>query len=191
MKILRSVLIVLGILLAAFSIVYGSILPLIKSRAYISASRAVGSVKNLQEFEDNFARAFNLHSPVGGEEIAKFTADQTTRLIANPDNIEVVARELTRFIEPQLDKENVRHLMILGKVYSILWRRFAAEEDFMKAEEYYSRAREIGPSLPQPLYGLIELYSLRGDQVKVDEIGEVIIRYWPNDPRIQRVGEPG
>jgi len=56
--------------------------------------------------------------------------------------------------------------------------------DFKKAEDYFNRAYQIGSKLPPVLYSLIDLYARKGDVQKVKEIGQIILKYWPDDKNI-------
>ena len=86
-------------------------------------------------------------------------------------------------------KNNVRHLIILGQMYSVLWQKSGKEEDFKKAEEYYLKAMEIGPKLPPVIYGLLDLERASGNNEKIKEISKIIFQYWPEDERVRQTIE--
>lgn len=176
-----------GILLAILSVVYGSILPFMKARAYIRAVSSLGTIKSVQDMKATFDPAFELRSPVGGEELAKFTSNNLFGIVVNPSQGEAVARSVLDYIEPKMHQNNVRHLTIVGRMYFSLWMNYHKPEDLNKAEDYYLRAHDIGPRLPQPLYALFEIYHEKGDAVRMSQIGNTILSLWPEEKRIKRV----
>jgi hypothetical protein len=96
---------------------------------------------------------------------------------------EVAARELARYIEEPLLaghlQNDVRHQIIVAQLHVILWHNFKDESDFQASERAFLKARELGPTLPQPLEGLHALYLLHGDNDKAMTIREHLISLWP------------
>ena len=103
-------------------------------------------------------RMFNFPSPVGDEEVAKFTGNTLFPVITNPQQGEQVSLSVLRYLEPHMQKNNVRHLTLIGRMYISLWQNYHKLEYLDKAEEYYLMSYEIGPKLPQALYSLFEIY---------------------------------
>ncbi len=167
------------LILAMLSIIFGSLLPLVKSQRFVSASRSAFSARTLRDFKANFDQALKFYSPIGDEEIAKFLGGNILSAISQKEQSDAVSRELVSYIEPYMFKNNVRHLMTLGQMYFILWQKSGREEDFLKAENYFRQALAIGPKLPPVLYPLFNLYQVKRDTQKTKEIGEVILKYWP------------
>jgi len=188
--VLKYLIVILGIIGAILAIVYGSYLPLTKSKMYIAALRDVRHIKTVQEFEDLFNKVFDFYSPVGDEEVPKFLGTDILNLIANGQQGEQTSRALVKFIEPHLWKDNVRHLLLLGQMFASLWQNFGRQEqDFNKAESYLREAYKIGPKLPPVLYTLFDLYRANGDKNKVQEIGNQILKYWPDDEKVKNIVE--
>jgi tetratricopeptide (TPR) repeat protein len=178
---------IIGIILAILSIYFGSYLPLVKSRRFITALGSASSVKTINDFQKNFDNAFKFYSPVGDEEMAKFLSSDILRAISQKEQSEAASRALVNYIEPYMFKNNVRHLIVLGQMYFVLWQKSGKEEDFKKAEEYYLKALAIGSKLPPVLYGLFDLERAAGNNEKAKEIGEKILKYWPEDERVRRL----
>ncbi len=175
------------IILAILSIVFGSYLPLVKSRRFIAALSSVASVKTVQEFMVNFDKSFKFYSPIGDEEITKFLVNDVLQLISQPTQSEAVDRALVNYIEPYLFKNDLRHLMATGEMHRILWEKYGREEDFTKAEDYFNQAYKIGPNVPPVLYSMINLYLAKRDILKVKEIGGIVLQYWPDDENIRNL----
>ena len=175
----------LGILLGGFIFIYGAVLPLLKSQAYIDAARGVASVHTIQDFENNFNNVFNFYSPVGGEESSKFLLSNILGVISNqPDQQENVTRELINYIEPKIYPDT-RQYIAMANLYTIALTRFKQESDYNSAIDYYKKARINGPKLPPVLYGLFALYQATDDRANMKEVGDTILKYWPDDIRIE------
>src|SRR3989338_5444719 len=108
---------VFGILLAVFFIIYGSILPFKKSRLYIRSSSELGRVTSVEQMKVVLDRMFNFPSPVGDEEVDKFTGNTLFPVITNPQQAEQVSLSVLRYLEPHMQKNNVRHLTLIGRMY--------------------------------------------------------------------------
>ena len=171
------------IILAALSIVFGSYLPLIKSQKYISALRAGSQVKSVEQFKANFDSPIKFYSPIGDEEIVKFLTNDILQIIFQQKQSEQVSRILVEYTEPYFFQNNVRHKIVGAEYYLVLWQKSGREEDYQKAESYFKKAYEIGPKLPPVLYGMLNLYQMKGDVQKAQEIKEIILKYWPDDQR--------
>lgn len=184
---IKQFLIIAVIILAILSIIFGSYLPLAKSRRFITGLRSISSIKTIDQFKTNFDRAFKFYSPVGDEEITKFLSGDILQIISQKNQSEAVSRALVDYIEPYLFQDNVRHLLVAGQMYEVLWQKYGKEEDFQKSENYFQKAFTIGPKLPPVLYGMLDLYRLRGDTENIKKIGEIILKYWPDDERIKEI----
>ena len=182
----KQPIIVILIALALFSAYFGAYLPFARGRMYIAALGAAQSTRTLDEFKKIFDRPLNFYSPIGDEEIAKFLGmDILNALVqARPEELN---RALVEYIEPYMAKDNARHLIILGQMYSILWKEYGHEKDYLKSEKYQRKILEIGSNLPPALYGLLEIYQMSGDDVKLKEIASEIVKYWPQDEGVQKV----
>lgn len=189
MSLLNKIIISALIILALLSIYFGSYLPFVKAKSYIDASRSLPNVKSVQEFMEIFDKPLNFYSPVGQEEIVKFLSNTTFDILANGKQSEEVARVLVNYVEPYLLQNNIRHLLAGGNFYFALWIYGQKEDDFKKAEEYYQKTLAIGPTVPLPLYRLLDLYRSAGNQEKIKEIGEIILQYWPQDENVQKIIE--
>lgn len=185
---LKNLIIVLLIVLAFLSLYFGAYLPFTKSQRYIVALRALPSLKSVGEFEKNFDNAVGYYSPIGDEEVMKFLSNDISNIITDQKQTEVVSRALVEYIEPHMFKNDVRHLITLGRAYFVLWQKYDRKDaDYNRAEEYYLMAYAIGPKLPPVLYSLFDLYKLKGDNEKLKNIVSEILRYWPDDESVKNV----
>lgn len=180
----RLAVVSLCILFVGFLFIFGSVLPVLKSQAYIDAANNVSNVRTIDDFKKNFDNVFNLYSPIGGEEAAKYLSSNIVAVISGQKDMpESVSRELINYVEPKM-YQDTRHYITLANLYTITLTRFKRQSDYAAAIDYYKKAREQGPKLPPVLYGLLSLYSATGDTANVREVGETILKYWPNDTRV-------
>ena len=103
-------------------------------------------------------------------------------IIAKKAQSEEVLREMITFLEGYSDKEDVLHLLNLGRIYHFMWIEHGRRQEyFNKAEGYYEETLKRGPKLPPALYGILDLYRV-GENVKQTEIyANKILELWPED----------
>lgn len=170
--------VVLGVLLGFTGIYFSAFLPYGKATRFINAERATASIQTIEQFEGVFRVPLDFPSPVGDEEVVKYLSNDIIGLVHQIKD-EETARRLVAFIEPRLWKDDVRHLLAAGQLRYSLWQNFGKESDFRATEEYFLKVREIAPKLPQPLYGLLEIYKIKGDTVKREAQIKEILTLWP------------
>ncbi len=178
---LRTFFGVILILLSAASLIFGVYAPVSRARAYIGALQTMSSVNSIEGFKAHFNPAIKHWSPVGGEEVVKFLGNDILNIIAGGNQDEQGARALVTYIEPYIFKDNVRHLILGGNLYKVLWEKYGKrEDDYRRAEGYYAAAFRIGPGLPPVLYSLLDLALKGGEAEKAQAVGAEILRLWPD-----------
>lgn len=172
------------IVLASFFLIWGAVLPWNMAGSYINALRSTRQDKiSLDEFISLFSGVLNYPSPVGREEVVKFLSGDLKGMIASQE--EPVARALAGFIDSYLFKNDVRHILTRAEIDYTLWKRFKKQEDFVRTAEAYQEAGKIGIFLPQPLYGLYNLFLEGGQKDLASRVGKEILRLWPTETRIK------
>jgi hypothetical protein len=169
-----------GILLALTACYYGSLLPYGKARAFIQAERNSGKIGSFQQFTENFDPALKFNSPVGGEEVPKFLSNDVINVLPSLEESPEVAKALVAYIEPYMLKDDVRHLMVLGQMHYALLRFTGDEAEFKATEEAFKKAHELGLNLPQPMYGLLALYTNTNQKEKAAAQRAEILKLWPD-----------
>jgi tetratricopeptide (TPR) repeat protein len=167
------------IVISILSIFLGAIQPLARAQNFIDATRAPATT--VMELENNFRGALDYPSYVGDEESAKFLGGNIRGYIGNKQIPEPVSRELLNFIEPYLEKDNIRHLMMAGQMYLNMWTTYKGQSDYDKAVKYYVEARQFGPKVYPVLFGLLAIYDANGKTAEAKEVGNSILAIWPTD----------
>lgn len=170
---------VVFMVIAVVLIFLGAIQPLARAQSFIKATREPATT--VAELENNFRRVLDHSSYVGDEESAKFLGSNIRNYVGNKEVPEPVSRELLNFIEPYLEKDNIRHLMMVGQMYLNMRSAYGNQADYDMAVKYYVQARELGPKVYPVLFGLFAIYDAGGETAKAKEVGETILGIWPND----------
>jgi len=185
--IIKQIVIMIVMFFALLALYFGSYLPFVKAQKYIFFAGSMGNVKTLEQFKISVSDLFGFYSPVGQEEAVRFASQNILNLMSAPNQPEAVVRDLAGIIETNSLKNNVRHLLNISSAYSILWNRYKKPEDFLKMEDYIQKTLAIGPDLPPALYPAFDLYRVEGNQAKLREVGETILKNWPNDEMVRAV----
>jgi tetratricopeptide (TPR) repeat protein len=184
-ELVKNFIVIVLIVFSLLGIIFGAYIPFKKAQLYISAAYQMNSIRTTKQFEEVFDKVFNYNSPIGDYEVARFLGDNLLNLIAAPENPENVSRFLLEYLEPKMKTDDTRHLLLLAQMYYFLWQKSGKESDFLKSEEYYQKALNYGPKLPQLLYGLFDLYKAKGDKEKLKQVAETILKYWPEDEKVK------
>lgn len=180
--------IIILLVLVLLSIYFGSYLPVAKSRRYINFLQTVPNTPlSLEGLKKELDKVLKFYSPIGQEEVARYIGNDILNVVASGNQPEVVDRELSQYIEPYFSKNDIRHLIIAGELHRALWMEYGEEEDYKKSEEIYLRAIEIAPKFPLILNNIFDLYARKGDKEKQKQIGEIILKYWPEDKRAKNL----
>lgn len=186
MESIKKTIITVLIIATAASIYFGSYLSLVKSQRYIKAIGELQSVKTLDDYKKALDRVLDFWAPVSEIEIVKFAGGDMANIVAQEGQPEDAALGLIVYIEGHSQNE-VLQMINLAYAYQSLWRRYGKDEYFKKTEGYFKKIREIGPDLPQGLYGLFDLYRATGQKERVREFGGLILKNWPDDKNVQTV----
>jgi tetratricopeptide (TPR) repeat protein len=175
------------IVLCLLAIYFGSYLPYNKARRYIAAVGLLGGARRitLPEFQSELGAVFAYYSPVGQQEVARFSGNTVLDLMNRARFPEEVSRSLVDFLTPLMTGNDVRELLAVAYLYEYEWRTYHREGDFRKAEAYYQRIHAIAPRMPHGLYSLLGMYEAQGDEGKAREMTLAILGLWPKDERMR------
>jgi tetratricopeptide (TPR) repeat protein len=175
------------ILLALASVYFGGIAPFLRGRAYIDSFDKTPNARTVEDIMEIYNPILDSVSPIGDEEMIQYVGSGFLEIMMGENQPEDAIRKLFDYIEPYLWQNEVRHLLIGAYGRQVLWSNYGQrEEDFLKAEEYYRKAIEMGPNLPPVLYEMFNFYySAQGQEEKAREIGNRILANWPNDEEVR------
>jgi O-antigen ligase len=173
---------IIGISASIFAMIYGSFLPYLKAKTY---KADMAKEHTAYDFIDRFNDIYNIKSPIGNQEVSLYISHNIVNLISNQQNqSEQTMRSFVNFIDSKIFSNDVRQLLSMAKIYSTMWQYFHIEDDYKKSIDYYLKSSEKAPNIPPVLYGMFSLYYMHGDKVNVKNIGDDILKYWPQDTRI-------
>lgn len=172
------------IILATLSIIYGGIKPYKKASLYVDAVKS--NPLSIQEFLAVFKKAFDYPSPVGQDELIRFTSGDVLDVIASGKNDEAISRALVDFLHQYTDKKiesgvgmnYSQMIMMIGNIHLNEWKIYKNPDDLAKAIHYFEQGYAINHDRPQFLIGLLELYQESGQKEKAAAIQQHIMELW-------------
>ncbi len=191
----KLIIAIMSSLLILTAMYYGSYLPFRKSQLYINAQVGLSKgIRSLQEFNDLFEPALNFYSPVGQDEIVSGYLRVLIGLLEKQSNKEVVdilIKQAEARMAPILEKEKgfglSQNIYNLASIYAISAIRFNDDVYYEKGVEMFMLGLIHSPNRAMFLYGLFNLYQFKGDEKGLKEVGETILKYWPNSSQIREI----
>lgn len=180
---------------AAFFLVYGTYLPLRKSRLYISALQTANKATSLQDFMVPYMTAFEAVSPIGQEEIVRNFANTVGAIATNakgadPTLIRALGASMDRYSLPLIEERSGLSQAQSFYTFGATYRALDQGDDTTNFRERYHtlllRGLELSPNRPQFLYGLFDYELHFGSNAEARKYGELILKYWPDDKQVQR-----
>jgi tetratricopeptide (TPR) repeat protein len=167
----------------------GSFLPLRKSQIYIKAmfNFQSGKVHSVEDFVGLFGSALNFYSPIGQDEVVSYYSGILANVINQQNNeqvIEILLKESEKWMEPILKAQKGfvfnQNLYNFAVVYKIAGLKFKNEIYYQKSLDLFNEGLKYSPNRLIFLGGLYELYQAKGDNEKMKEISEIVLKYYPN-----------
>ncbi len=189
----KNIAIAAGILLLVTAYL-GNYMPLRKSMAFIDANRQMAGVSGLNELLDILGKPLRMNSPIGQQELVRNTANMIYNLIRTENGKNpAIAQALTGFVNenyaPILAKDRGmsfgQDIYILGLMNEAAAIQTRDSKYADAAQAVYERGLTLSPRRPQYLYGLLDVYRLKGDLPGAARIAKEIVGYWPNDAKTQ------
>jgi tetratricopeptide (TPR) repeat protein len=184
---IKTILISILIIASLASVYFGAYKPLVKAQMYMNTQKSIPTYKTFDEITSAFDKVFEFNSPIGQEEIVKFSNHQFENIVKDRNQTEAVSFSVVTYAEEHIFEDNVVHLLQMGNMAKLLFYRFERVEYFQVSESYYKKARKIAPNLPHSLYALFDIYQKTGQTEKMEEVGNKIIELWPNEERAKEV----
>ena len=177
---------------------FGSYLPLRKSQMHIDAvlSLQSGKINTLEDFNNLFDPVLDFYSPVGQDEITQYYLGILANIINQQSDktvIDILARKAESRMAPILEKGKGfnfnQNLYTLGSIYKIVAIKFRDEGYYQKSVNIFQEGLKYSPNRLIFLRGLFDLYAAHGYNDKAREIGETILKYYPNEDTVKKLME--
>lgn len=190
----------MGVILAITLILLaylGSFLPMRKSSAFIRGMRAVETLSakgklTPELFEKIMSNSLLAPSPIGQEELIRQTTGMVVDLVqGGGDNSERLINFAESFYTPIIERGRgmsfVQNLYVLGLMHQAALMETRNGWHLAAAQRYFEEGLRLSPDRPQFLYGLFDVYRLKGDFGRAREVGEKIFTLWPWDERVAKI----
>lgn len=171
---------------------FGAYLPLKKSQLYIDAAMNLSTVHTIGDFDNVFKKVFSFYSPTGQDEIlSAYISNMLNLIISQKDErvVDALMVQLENNSNYLFNSKNGfnygQSLFFMGLIYEINGKKFNDEVYYQKAISMFEKGLEYSPNRPAFLYGLFDAYKDKGDKIKAKEIGNIILKYWPNDEEVK------
>lgn len=185
------------ITISIFVLMYlGAYLPWRKSRIFVQTMLALrqGQIRSVQNFVGVFEKVFGFYSPAGQDEIMAHYSDVLINALKNQEEreaVEILIQQLEKWGEPLLAKKRGflynQNLFSFGQIYKMAALKFHDENYFQKSVAFFREGLNRSPRRFMFFAGLFEDYYLHNDREKVREIGELILRDWPEQEKVREV----
>lgn len=170
---------------------YGSYLPFRKSSLFIDAIGRLGSARTVADVEALFSVPLDAASPIGQEELVRNMTNNIFNFVAKnkdkpeftPPLVDYVERYYRPIVARGKGMSFGQNLYILGALNEAAFLGTRDPRYLEAAQQYFEQGLSLGPKRPQFLYGLFDVYRLKGDVNRAKKIGEQILAQWPNDER--------
>jgi hypothetical protein len=182
-----------AVLAIMFVSYYGNYLPLRKSQSFIYMTRTLGTVRSWEQLQAVASESLDKPSPVGQEEIVRSFSNMILSVIRangqSPALTSAVLQFIHQYYDPIIDRGRgmsfQQNLYVLGLMNQIAYAQTKDIAYLNDAERYFTTAVNLAPNRPQSLYGLLDVYRMKQDRKKMEEIGNRILSLWPQDQNVK------
>lgn len=175
---------------------YSSYRPMEKSMLFISVAQNMGGIKTLADFEQAFSVPLDYSSPIGQEELVRNTANTVVNSLQNipADGVDQIVSYIENYYNPIVATGRGmsfgQDLYLLGAMNELAFLKTHKMQYIDDAAKYFKEAYRLGPKRPQSLYGLFDVYRIKGDIPNATAIGKQILSQWPTDAKVKGVLAP-
>ena len=193
---LKKFIVISATIIILIAMYMGSYLPLKKSQRYIKAILAFqsGKIRSLQDFNAVFDSVLNFYSPIGRDEVVSYYSGILMNVINQQSNEEVVralmkqGEDLTKpILEAGKGFSYSQNLYNFAMLYKVAALKLKSDVYLQKSINLFNEGLKNRPNRYIFLEGLFSVYQIGGDKVKMKEIGETILKYWPDKETIKQI----
>ncbi|MEK7624342.1 MAG: hypothetical protein AAB404_01255 [Patescibacteria group bacterium] len=186
----RFTIAIISSLLIIAAMRFGAYLPFKKSQLYIKATIdfQTGKIRSLQDFRAAFGSALNFYSPVGQDESISYYLGILANVVnqeTNEEAVKILLKESEALAEQILKKGKgfgySQNLYNFAMLYKMASQKLNSEFYYQKSVDFFKEGLKSSPNRYIFLAGLFDLYGMKGDKAGMKEMGEIILKYWPNN----------
>lgn len=193
---LKKFIVISSTIIILIGMYLGAYLPLRKSQRYIGAILQLGRIRSLQDFNAVFDPVLNFYSPVGQDEIISYYFGILANVIQQSN--EEVATALTKQAEDLMGpviREGKgfgysQNLYNFAGFYKIAALKLKSDAYLQKSLDLFNEGLKNSPNRSIFLEGLFDIYRIKGDTGRMKEVGEIILKYWPEKEEIRKIISP-
>jgi len=196
-KSIKKIIITLATIIILILMYFGAYLPLRKSQLYIGAMTGlqIKKMNSVQDFIDNFSPSLNFYSPVGQEEeVSYYVGGILVNVINqqnNPQVIESLLKESEKWFEPIIKSQKgfgvSQNLYNFAQLYLLTAQKLKSVAYLQKSIDLFNEGLKNSPNRYIFLEGIFSAYQIVGDKTKIKEIGETILKYWPENESVKGI----
>ncbi|MEK7574295.1 MAG: hypothetical protein AAB514_02055 [Patescibacteria group bacterium] len=192
---LKKIIVVLATAIVLTLMYFGAYLPSKKSQLYIKAILAfqTGKIKSLQDFDAAFGAALNFYSPVGQDELVSYYFGNLANVVNQQNNEEIIkalAEQAENLMKPIIKAGKgfgySQNLYNFAVFYKIVALKLNSDVYLQKSIDLFKEGLKNSPNRYIFLEGLFDVYRIKGDKAGMKEIGEIILKYWPEKEAIRQ-----
>ncbi len=191
---IKKAIAVSAVVFLVFIAYYGSYLPMRKSVIFIGTIQNTSAIKTIADFEQAFSVPLDYSSPIGQEELVRNSANTIVSSLQNiPEarGIDEMLGYIDKYYEPIVARGKGmsfgQDIYILGALHELAFIKTHQTGYLDIAQKYFEEGLRLGPKRPQALYGLLDVYRLRGNIASSTVIARQILNQWPTDTKARDV----
>ena len=176
---------------------FGAYLPLKKGQLYIKAMTALQTkdIHSVQDFIGLFSPSLNFYSPIGQDEVVSYyTGGILANVLSqqnNPQVTEILIKETEKWMEPIIKSQKgfgiSQNLYNFAQLYLLAAQKLKNADYLQKSIDIFNEGLKNSPNRYIFLEGLFNDYQMGGAKEKMKEIGEIILKYWPDNEKVKTI----
>jgi len=174
----------------------GSYLPLLKSQLYVKilVLLETNKIHSVKEFLDLVNPALAFYSPIGQDEVVSYyTGGVLASVISqqnNPQVVEGLVKETEKWMEPIIKSQKgfsvSQNLFNFAQIYLIAAPKIKSVAFLQKSIDLFKEGLKNSPNRYIFLEGLFNAYQIEGNKEGMKEVGNTILKYWPDKEEIKK-----
>ena len=150
-------------------------------------------IHSVQDFFNLVNPALEFYSPIGQDEVVSYyTGGILAGIISqqnNPQIIEALVKETEKWMEPIIKSQKgfsiSQNLYNFAQIYLIAAQKIKSVAYLQKSIDLFKEGLKNSPNRYIFLEGIFNAYQIKGNKDGMKEIGNTILKYWPNKEEVR------